>query len=330
MIGSLSEKNNYAFQKLVVAVGLILFAAKLLAWYLTRSVAIYSDALESIVNIISSFLSLYSLYLAGQPKDSNHPYGHGKVEFLSAAVEGILISLAGILIIIEAVQQLFLQTKVLQLDYGILLILSTALVNCLLGFAAVRRGRKTNSIALESTGRHLITDTYSTLGIILGLILLYVTQIAWIDAATAIVFSGIILYTGFVIIRRSVSGIMDEADEKLIREVVNLLNEKRRPSWIDLHNLRIIKYGSKLHIDLHMTLPYYFTVLQAHDEIEEVDAIINAHFGDRVELFVHTDPCLDFSCMVCSVEDCSVRRHLQEKKISWEFENVSPNRKHRI
>ncbi|MCE3294693.1 MAG: cation transporter [Crocinitomicaceae bacterium] len=325
-----TESSNYAFQKIVVAVGLVLFAVKLLAWYLTRSVAIYSDALESIVNIISSLLSLYSLYLASQPKDANHPYGHGKVEFLSSAVEGILISLAGILIIIEAVQQLFLKTKIVQLDYGIILILFTALVNCLLGYGAIRRGRKTNSVALEATGRHLMTDTYSTIGIIVGLGLLYFTEIAWVDAATAIIFSGIILYTGFVIIRRSVSGIMDEADEKLIREVVDLLNEKRRPAWIDLHNLRIIKYGSKLHIDLHMTLPYYFTVLQAHDEIEEMDIIINAHFGDRVELFVHTDPCVDFSCLVCSLENCEVRRTMLEKKLSWNFENVLPNRKHRI
>ena len=123
---------------------------------------------------------------------------------------------------------------------------------------------------------------------------------------------------------------MDEADEKLIREVVDLLNEKRDPNWIDLHNLRIIKYGSKLHIDLHMTLPYYFTVKQAHDEMEKMDAIINAHFGDRVELFVHTDPCLDFSCMICSISDCTVRKHLQEKQLDWNFENVSPNRKHRL
>jgi cation diffusion facilitator family transporter len=325
-----TETSNYTFQKVVVAVGLILFTVKLLAWYLTKSVAIYSDALESIVNITSSFLGLYSLYLASQPRDANHPYGHGKVEFLSAAVEGILICVAGILIIIEAIQQLFLETRVQQLDYGIFLILFTALVNYLLGMTAVRQGRRSNSIALESTGRHLMTDTYSTLGIILGLILLLITGIAWMDAAIAIIFSLIILYTGFVIIRRSVSGIMDEADEKLIREVVDLLNEKRRPNWIDLHNLRIIKYGSTFHIDLHMTLPYYFTVLQAHDEIEEVAAIINAHFGDRVELFVHTDPCLDYSCMICSVPDCSVRRHVQEKQLPWNFENISQNSKHRI
>lgn len=325
-----TETSNYAFQKVVVAVGLILFAIKLIAWYLTKSVAIYSDALESIVNITSSFLGLFSLYLVSQPRDANHPYGHGKVEFLSAAVEGILICVAAILIIIEAVQQLFLETKVLQLDYGILLIFFTALVNFLLGFAATRRGRKSNSIALEATGRHLMTDTYSTLGIILGLGLLYFTRIAWIDAAIALIFSCIILYTGFVIIRRSVGGIMDEADEKLIREVVELLNKKRHPNWIDLHNLRIIKYGSTLHIDLHMTLPYYFTVLQAHDEIEEVAAIISAHFGDRVELFVHTDPCLDYSCLICSVPDCPVRRHFQEKQLPWDFENISQNRKHRI
>lgn len=326
----LSDKNNYAFQKVVVFVGITLFLVKILAWYLTKSVAIYSDALESIVNVVSSFLGLYSLYLVTQPKDSNHPYGHGKVEFLSAAVEGVLIAIAGIIIIIEAIQNLFEKTQVSQIDYGIYLVSFTAIINFLLGFIAIQKGKKSNSIALQATGKHLITDTYSTIGIVLGLILIYFSKIVWIDSAVALIFSLIILYTAFTIIRDSVSGIMDEADEKLIIELVDLFNKERNRNWIDLHNLRIIKYGSKLHVDLHLTLPYYFTVSQAHDEMEKLSEIGNKHFGDRVEFFIHTDPCMDFSCKICSISDCPVRKNKFEKQIVWDLKNISQNSKHRL
>ncbi|MFN5415970.1 MAG: cation diffusion facilitator family transporter [Flavobacteriia bacterium] len=325
-----ADKSNLSFQKIVVIVGLSLFVIKLFAWYLTKSVAIYSDALESIVNIISSFLGLYSLYLVTKPKDKNHPYGHGKVEFLSSAVEGVLITIAGVIIIIEAIQNLFEKTTVLKLDYGILLVSITALINFLVGYIAIQKGKKTNSIALVATGKHLITDTYSTIGIVVGLGLIYFLRIPWIDSGVAIIFSLVILYTGYKIIRDSVSGIMDEADEKLIGQVVELFKNERNKNLIDLHNLRIIKYGSKLHFDLHITLPYYFTVQEAHDEIENLDHFMNNHFGDRVELFIHTDPCMDFSCKICMVADCPVRKHEFERTIDWNFDNISQNTKHRI
>ncbi len=324
------DQANFNFQKLVVVIGLVLFGVKLAAWYLTKSVAIYSDALESIVNIISSFLGLYSLYLTTKPEDNDHPYGHGKVEFLSSGVEGVLILIAGVIILIEAIQNLFEKTEVLSLDYGILLVAISAVVNFLVGYAAIKRGKKNNSIALQSTGKHLITDTYSTLGIIIGLVLIYVSGVYWIDSLVAGIFSFVILYTGFSIIRDSVGGIMDEADEKLILEVVDLLNIERHPNWIDLHNLRIIKYGSKLHFDLHMTLPFYNTVEEAHHEMEQIDKIMNKHYGDRVELFIHTDPCLEFSCKICTLSSCKFRKNEFVSKIQWDLANVSKNTKHRL
>ncbi|MES2589500.1 MAG: cation diffusion facilitator family transporter [Bacteroidota bacterium] len=324
------EKVNYNFQKSIVVFGLVLFVVKIFAWYLTGSVAIYSDALESIVNIIAGFLGLFSLYLVSQPKDENHPYGHGKVEFITSGIEGILIAITGIIILVEAIQNLFQKTELEKIDYGIYLVAFTALVNFILGYYAVQKGNKTHSPVLKSTGKHLITDTYSTLGIIVGLILIYFTHIYWIDGAVAIAFSFLILYTAYQIIRDSISGIMDEADQKLIHEFIEFIQKSRIPTWIDLHNLRIIKYGSKLHADLHMTLPYYITVLEAHEEMEKLDKLVNSHFSDRVELFVHTDPCQDFSCQICSLKDCKVRQFSQEKIIQWTFENVSSNRKHRI
>lgn len=324
------EKSNLDFQKVILLVGIFLFALKILAWYLTGSVAIYSDAMESIVNVASAFLGLYSLYLTTKPKDFNHPYGHGKIEFLSSALEGVMIAIAGVIIIVEAVKSLFEAHTPHQMDYGIVLVAFTALCNLALGYFALKKGKKTQSLVLKSSGKHLITDTYSTIGIIIGLVCIYLTEIAWLDSAVAIVFSAVILKTAYSIIKESISGMMDEADEALIKEIVTFLQEKRLTNWVDLHNLRIIKYGSKLHMDVHLTLPYYLTVKEAHHEVETLDKLVNAYFGDRVELFVHADPCEIFSCNICQKPDCAVRKSEFKQQIPWNVENVSNNNKHRI
>lgn len=325
-----NEQLNYQLQKIVVFVAFFLFGIKIFAWFITDSVAIYSDALESIVNMISSLLGLYSLYLTTQPQDENHPYGHGKVEFISAAIEGLLICLAGIIILIEAVQNLFNQHAIHQMDNGILLILATAIINMIIGLYAIKKGKTHKSLVLQSTGKHLLSDTYSTLGIVIGLTIIYFTNLLWMDSVIGIITSLIILYTGYKIVRTSVSGIMDEADEKLINEIIIFLENNRKPTWIDIHNLRVIKYGPKLHVDVHLTLPYYLTVNEAHDEMEQINYLLNEYFGDKVEVFIHADPCQDFSCKICMISDCPVRKAGFEQKLNWNYQNVAPNTKHQL
>lgn len=265
-------KQNYNFQKIVAATGVLLFIIKLGAWYITNSVAILTDALESTVNVTSAFIGLYSLFISAKPKDRHHPYGHGKVEFISAAIEGTLIACAGLLIIYEAIKNLLGTPETIgQLDYGILLITVTAIINYVVGAIAVNKGRQNNSLALVASGKHLQSDTYSTIGIILGLILLFFTKMAWLDSVVALIFALLIVYTGYKIIRDSLRGIMDEADEKLLKKMVDLLEAHRTPEWIDLHNMRIIKYGSTLHLDCHLTVPWYLNVHEAHREIDKLD-----------------------------------------------------------
>lgn len=324
------EKQNYNFQKLIAIVGVILFLVKLIAWYITNSVAILTDALESTINVISGFVGLYSLYLSAKPKDQNHPYGHGKAEFVSAAIEGTLISVAGIVIIYEAINNLKHQHSIGRLDQGIVLVAITAIANYIFGLLAVKKGKKNNSLALIASGKHLQSDTYSTLGIVAGLILLSITKIAWLDSAVALLFAIIIIVTGYKIIRNSLAGIMDEADEHLLKKVVELLQTSRRENWIDLHNLRIIKYGSTIHLDCHMTVPWYLNVHEAHIEVAALEALVKQHFGTSVELFVHTDGCLDFSCKICDKKDCSVRKFEFINKVNWTVNNISSNKKHTI
>lgn len=323
-------RQNINTQKLVVVIAIALFAIKIWAWYITNSVAILTDALESLINIAAGFFGLYSLYLSSLPKDRNHPYGHGKIEFVSAAIEGTLIFLAGLAIIYHSVDKLQSPHSILNLPQGIGFLSVSAAFNFFLGRYAIRTGKKNNSLALQASGRHLLSDVYTTAGIVLGLGLMYWLKFPWIDSAVAILFSCIILFTGYKLLRQSIAGIMDEADIALLGNLVGLLNQKRQTQWIDLHNLRIIKYGSVLHLDCHLTVPWYFNVVEAHKQVESLETLVKNNFGQSLELFVHTDACVDFSCPICSVEDCKVRKSEFTEKLNWTIENISSNAKHSI
>lgn len=322
--------QNIAVQRWVAISASLLLLVKVTAYFLTGSVAILTDALEGIVNVVAGFLGLYSLYLSAQPRDSNHPYGHGKVEFLSAGIEGSMIVLAGVYIIIEAVKNLFNPSPLLKLDMGMILIGVTAVINAAMGIWCLRTGTKNNSLALQASGKHLLSDTYTSAGILASLALIYTTGVIWIDSAVALILSAVILYTGYKIIRTALAGIMDEQDMELITRLAQVLNENRRENWVDLHNMRIIKYGNALHLDCHLTVPWYLNVHEAHREIDELALLVRNHFGDSLELFVHSDGCLDFSCRLCNKKECPQRKHPFEKQVEWTVENMVRNKKHQI
>ncbi len=325
-----SNEQNLSVQKWVAAISVVLLAVKFFAYYQTHSVSILTDALESIVNVSAGFIGLYSLYIAAKPRDSDHPYGHGKAEFLSAAIEGTMIGSAGAIILYKGVQHLIHPVALQKIDKGMLLIGVTALINFITGYFCLRTGKKNNSAALLASGRHLVTDTLTTVGIIAGLALLYFTGYKWIDSAVAIAFGVFIIYTGYRIIRTSIAGIMDEADVKLLNRMVQVLNTNRRENWIDLHNLRVIKYGSVLHLDCHLTVPWYLNIQEAHKETDALGELMHKEFGESLELFVHLDGCLPFSCRICKKEICHVRQHDFERRIEWTLENISQNKKHEL
>lgn len=325
-----STGRNIRIQRWVAVLSVVLLVIKLIAYYQTKSVAILTDALEGIVNVVAGFFGLYSLTLSAKPRDEDHPYGHGKIEFISAGVEGSMIFIAGLFIIYESIVSLISNSPVHDIDRGILLISITGLANFIVGSISVRVGKKSDSLVLISSGKHLQSDTITTLGVLVGLALIYFTGKNWIDGVVALLFSVWILYTGYTIIRKSIAGIMDEADSKMLSQMVNLLNNNRKKNWIDLHNVRMIKYGSKLHLDGHLTIPWYLNVNEAHEEIDALANLVRDEFDNSLELFVHTDGCLDFSCRICSKDDCPVRKHHFEKKIVWTVENIVKDRKHRV
>ncbi|OWR15719.1 cation diffusion facilitator family transporter [Chryseobacterium sp. VAUSW3] len=325
-----SSKTNFAFQKTVAIVGIGLFIGKLIAWHLTNSDAVFSDAMESIVNIIAGFMGLYSLYLAAKPKDIDHPYGHGKVEFVTSGIEGALIIFAGVIILVQAVDSLLHGNVPKKLDWGMLIIAVTAVINYLMGYISVKKGIQENSLVLQSSGKHLQSDTLTTLGVVISLILVYLTKIYWIDAAVALIFGGYIMFVGYKIIRKALSGIMDEADQELLSKMAKILNENRKREWIDIHNTRIQQHGSGLHIDAHLTLPWYFELRKAHEEMEETYKLISENSSRAIEFNFHLDDCKPFSCEICQLSECQVRQRPFVKKIVWNENNISQMDKHDV
>lgn len=320
--------ENLKVQKWIFALSVFLFLIKIVAWQMTGSLAILSDALESTVNVIAGFIGLVSLYVVAKPRDRNHPYGHGKAEFLSAAAEGTLIIFAGGFILYETVTTFLNHTPVEKLDSGLILVLVTAIINYIAGFICIRIGKRNNSLALQASGKHLQIDTYSTLGVVAGLLIIIVTEYYILDKIIAVIIGLLIIYNGIKIIRSAFSGIMDEADVKILERVVKALNENRRDNWIDIHNLRVVKYGAMMHIDCHFTLPWYMNMREAHEELNIMTDIIETEFGDTIEFFVHTDDCREKSCAICLKKDCPVRLHPFEKKIEWNLINIADNERH--
>lgn len=322
--------NNFTFQRNVAIIGIILFLAKLLAWHFTNSDAVFSDAMESIVNIIAAFMGLYSLYLAAKPKDFDHPYGHGKVEFITSGVEGALIIFAGVIIIVQSVDSLLHGNIPKQLDWGIWIVAATAVVNYLMGHISHKKGIRENSLVLQSSGKHLKSDTVTTLGVVVSLVLVQLTKLYWIDAVVALLFGSYIMFVGYKIIRKSLSGIMDEADLGMLENLSKFLNENRERQWIDIHNMRIQQHGSGLHIDAHLTLPWYYELRKAHKEMEDVYKLIANNTDRTIEFNFHLDDCKSFSCEICELYECPVRQNAFVKKVEWNKKTIAQVDKHSV
>jgi cation diffusion facilitator family transporter len=302
--------------------------AKFLAYFITSSNAILTDAAESIVNVIASSFAFYSIYLSAQPRDANHPYGHGKVEFFSMFVEGSLIIIAGALIILKSVYNLFNQQDVHLLQDGAIIIGLTGVINFALGYFLVKQSKKLNSLTLFADGKHLQTDAYSSAGLVVGLLIIHFTEIYYLDSLLSIALGLYIIFSGYKLVRGSVGGLMDESDTSIVTGVIDILNANRKETWIDIHNLRTQRYGNDLHIDCHVTLPYYFDLNHVHEEISQIDTLVNQKGPVQTEFFIHTDPCLPQCCHYCRMHDCPVRSEAKRVDIILTMENVTKNKKH--
>lgn len=321
----LQEQKKIILISLVT--GIMLMLAKFTAYFITNSNFVLTDAAESVVNVVASSFAFFSIHLAAMPRDQNHPYGHGKVEFFSVFIEGSLIAIAGAGIIVKATYGIFHPSAIHELVIGAIIIGATGLVNGILGYYMIHKGKSIPSLTIEADGHHLLTDMVTSGGLVIGLLLIHFTKIILLDSILSILVGIYIIVTGYKLVRKSVGGLMDEADFDVVTNIVKFLGDHRRDAWIDVHNLRAQKYGNELHIDCHLTLPYYFDLNKVHEEVSLVDKMINAS-QPRTELFIHADPCLPECCHYCNMPDCPVRSEPKSEDIEWTMDRVIRNKKH--
>jgi len=307
---------------LSLLIGTVLMLAKFYIYTTTGSAAVLSDALESIINVVASAFGLASILIAGKPPDRSHPYGHGKIEYFSAGFEGALIILAAVGIFFTAWPHLFHTNELPHLESGLLILFGISLINLLLGAGLVVTGKRTASLTLIADGKHVLTDVYTSGGVVLGLLCAYLTGWFWLDGVIACLVGLNILYSGWQLVRQSFTGLMDAADPEFLKNIAELIIRHRREVWIDVHQLRAWRSGNFAHIDFHLILPQELSLEESHRESKALEKIIIDHFGGKASVLIHTDPCEDPDCPVCRRHLCTIRAESFTSASAWNLETL--------
>ncbi len=312
-------RKKAAIISLIVGSGM--FVGKIGAYFLTGSAAIFSDAAESVVHVLATSMALYSIILSSKPADDSHLYGHGNIEFFSAGIEGLLIIVAAFVIIYAAMHDIIVGTQLKSLNTGVIIISGAGLVNLLLGYYLIRTGKKTTSLTLVADGKHVLTDAITSIGVIIGILIVIITGITIIDPLVAIFVALNIVYTGFKLIRESVGGLMLETDPKILDKLSDILITIKKDFWIDVHELRYWRSGERYFIDFHLILPYYFTIEESHNEEKRIDAELEKEFPNT-QVKIHFDYCNPELCKFCGYEKCTVRKDLRSRFFEWNKEKL--------
>jgi len=317
-----NENLNMRAAKISLIAGIIIFAIKFSAYLVTYSTAIFSDAAESIINIVAAAVALYSIIISSKPADQDHPYGHGKIEYFSAGFEGFLIALAGLVIIYSGIEKIITGAGPSQLGIGILLLVASSGANLILALYLAKVGKKTNSLTLIADAKHILTDVYTSGGIIVGLGVVLLTNIPVFDPIIAIIVALNILYTGYKLVRESIGGLMNEVDLKTMNLITEKIIDIRKPEWIDIHELRFWKSANHVFVDFHLILPFYFTIVEAHKSddlvVSELQKVLP---GSQVK--IHLDYC-DFElCKYCQYAICEQRKEILTESSEWDSERIT-------
>ncbi len=291
-----------------LVVGLALLAVKYAAYLVTGSAAILSDALESVTNVAAAAFAVAGVRYASRPADESHPYGHGKIEYMSAVFEGGLISTAAVLILWFAVQELVFGAELEQVDFGLLLTVAAGLVNAVLGLYLIRTGERVDSLTLIADGRHVLSDFKTSLGVVLGLLLVRFTGASIFDPLAALVVGLNLVWTGVQLVRHGAGGLLDEEDSALLARLVAAFEAKAATGIIRVHRLRAIRSGARTHVDAHLIVPEFWTVETAHEAANAFEAAVLEAGEVEGDIVFHTDPCRREVCGICDLPDCPIRR----------------------
>ncbi len=305
---SRGDKQRIWVSIISVVIGIGLLVLKFYAYSVTNSQSIFSDALESIVNVVAGIITLVVIIIAAKPADDDHPYGHGKVESMAASFEGGAILLAGLLIILKAVEVYYKGEMITELDTGLVITIGAGLANGILGYVIYWRGKVLHSEALRSSGIHLMTDMVTSVGVVASLMLVKWTGIMWIDPVAAIILGFMLCLSGVKILIRSGYVLMDGLDEETLEVIAKNFELNYRPGVIDIHYTRVIRSGNFHHIDCHMVIPEFWTVCEAHRFSEQFEASFVKKYQVGSELKIHLDPCRRVYCENCEVKNCSIRQ----------------------
>jgi cation diffusion facilitator family transporter len=305
-----------------LVVGIVLLVIKFWAHNITDSQAIYSDALESIVNVVTACIGIVVVYYASKPVDDDHPYGHGKVEYFSAAFEGGLITFAALVVLFEAASAQLRGGALHNLDQGIWLISVAGVVNYITGWGLMRTGGKYASPTLQSAGAHLMIDFWTTVGAVIGVVLVKLTGLIWIDRVVAAVLGLHMAHSGYKIIRSSLADLLDAEDLKILERLAQIFERHAGEGIIQIHHTKVIRAGWFHHIDAHVVVPEFWTIEKSHERLDVFeDKVINEYeYGGEANF--HLDPCKRKYCAVCDYQECPVRVVPFEKRLPVVIEHL--------
>jgi cation diffusion facilitator family transporter len=283
--------SRYVWLSILAAV--LTIALKATAYFFTGSIGLLSDALESVINLVAALIALLIIKIAAQPPDDDHAFGHDKAEYFSSGIEGMLIFFAAFGIFYSAVPRLFAPQPLERIGIGLSITLVATLINLIVGLILIRAGRRHHSIVLEADGRHLLTDVWTSVGVVLGIVVVGLTGLFVLDPIIALLVALNILWTGFQLIRRSALGLMDtavspETQEKIEEILDGYIKEKK----IDYHALRTRQSGARKFISVHILVPDDWTVQKGHDLTEEIEDEIRRAVVDSI-VFTHLEPLED-------------------------------------
>ncbi len=283
----ITSLTRYAW--LSIAAALLTISLKTLAYFLTNSVGLFSDALESCINLAGAIMALAMLIIAARPPDDDHTYGHGKAEYFSSGAEGILILIAAIFIIIASVKRFFIPQPIGQIGIGLIVSLSASLINLVVALVLFKAGKKHNSITLESDAKHLMTDVWTSAGVLIGVGAVALTGWERFDPIVALLVGGNIIWTGISIVRKSVSGLMDEAIPLNDQMKINNILELHKLKGIQFHALLTRQAGARQFASFHVLVPDKWTVRQGHELLEQIESDIRKELPSIV-ITTHLEP----------------------------------------
>lgn len=316
-----NKKTIIGFSSLAVSVAVLLLKTK--AYYVTNSVAVLSDALETVVNVITAVVALYAVKIASEPADENHPYGHGKFEYFSAAFEGGVVFFAGLAIIYQSAFSFFYKQNLQDLTTGNIYLIAASILNVVMGTTLLRMGRVENSEALQASGKHILSDVITTVAVIFGVFLSDLTGLTWIDSLTGLILGFWLTFESYKILRFNSGALLDEIDEKSVNELANIIKKHKNDFVVDIHNLRIIRSGNFHHIDAHLVVPEFLDIAKVHVIAHEFEQKVVKEYKNDGEFAFHVDPCKQAFCKACRLQNCNLR------KVEFERDSVL-NKEHLI